>query len=167
VDNRIQKEEKLAPITKTNKIPRQIRAILAAFVLTGVIAFAMLALGVSALASAKNGEVANIAASPQASPLAVQPAAFDPSVLDQLQNLIAQYQLRETQYQSELEQAARQLDQANLQLQQNQTQTQQVQAQTQQYQTLIQALVNAGVIQITADGSVVIPSPARSSYEQD
>jgi len=68
----------------------------------------------------------------------------DQALLQQTQAEISQYQAREQQYQSELQQAAQQLNQAE--------------AQAQQEQSLINALQDSGVIQITRSGQVFVPS---------
>jgi uncharacterized protein YlxW (UPF0749 family) len=61
--------------------------------------------------------------------------------IQQLQNLVSQYQARETQYQNELNTAGQQLQQANDQIR--------------QYQMVLTALQNSGYIQIE-DGQIFI-----------
>ena len=103
--------------------------------MTLVLGLVILALGLNALF---NSNVTPV----QAAGPTDQSISADQATIDQLQSLIAQYQAREGQYQNELQQAADQLNQANTQLQ--------------QYQTLVTALEQAGVIQITGDGRVFI-----------
>jgi uncharacterized protein YlxW (UPF0749 family) len=138
----------MTAITQTNKVHRQIPAVLAALGMTLVVGIAMFALGLNALINNGGSQVKN-------SPSVVQAnsqAAVDQANLQKLQGLISQYQLRENQYQTELNQAAQKLDQANAQIQQDQ-------AQLQQYQSLLMALQNAGVIRITSDGRILLPRP--------
>jgi chromosome segregation ATPase len=152
----------MSAITGTNKVSKHIQALVAAFVMTIVIAVAILALGLNALI---NKNVVQVKNSPAAIPAAVttssqtasQTTSVDPAQLQQLQNLITQYQSRETQYQNELKQAAQQLDQKNAQIQQDQTQIQQDQATLQQYQGLISARATGGVTHNTPDGRILIP----------
>ena len=115
-------------------------AFLAAFVMTSLIALAILALGANALL---NKNVVPV----QAANLTDQPASgaqvtVDQASIDQLQNLVEQYQARELQYQTELQQAADQLDQTNAELQ--------------QYQQVVNALQESGVIQIKQDGRIFL-----------
>ena len=115
-------------------------AFLAAFLMTAVIALAILSLGANALLN-KN------ALPVQAASLSDQPASgdqvtVDQASIDQLQNLVEQYQARELQYQTELQQAADQLNQTNAELQ--------------QYQQVVNALQESGVIQIRQDGRIFL-----------
>ena len=88
----------------------------------------------------KNGlQVAN---SPAEATATAQVKSAEEAQIQQLQDLVAQYQARETQYQNELETAGQNLRQANAQLQ--------------QYQMLLMALQNRGVISVGQDGSIVI-----------
>ena len=124
-------------MTKTNTNPthKHLAAFTAALLMTALIAIAMLAFGVNALLNP------NTVAAAQA---AEQPAGVssDQATIDQLQSRITEYQQREAQYQEEIQGAT---DQVNQLSQQNQ-----------QYQALLNALQNAGVIQITSDGRVFI-----------
>ena len=137
-------------MTKTNnsQTHKHIAAFTAALIMTVLIGVAMLAFGVNALLNR------NVVSTAQAAELsgavdASSQAAADQLVIDQLQAQISEYQNRETQYQDEIKSAA---DQVNQLSQQNQ-----------QYQSLVNALQNAGVIQITQDGRVFIPSNSTVS----
>ena len=104
--------------------------------MTIFIVLATLVVGVNAIFNQ------NISSAQAANPGDTQ-ANNDEATIQDLQATIAQYQARELQYKNELQQAA---DQVSLISQQNQ-----------KYQELIQALQNAGVIQINTDGRVFIP----------
>ena len=115
-------------------------AFLAAFLMTAVIALAILTLGANALLNKSAIPVQAASLSDQAAS-GVQ-VTVDQSSIDQLQSLVEQYKARELQYQSELQQAADQLDQTNAELQ--------------QYQGLVNALQESGIIQISQDGRVFL-----------
>ena len=117
------------------KSQKQGPAILAALVMTLVIGFVIIGLGINALFN-------NHVAPAQAAGLPDQSLSADQATIDQLQGLIKQYQDRELQYQTELQQAADQLNQTNTKLQ--------------QYQDLVVALQNSGVIRIAANGQVFV-----------
>jgi ribosomal protein S19E (S16A) len=68
-----------------------------------------------------------------------------------MQALLAEYQSRESQYQEELQQAADQITQ--------------ISQQNQQYRQLFQALQNAGAIQVTSDGRILISAGASRRSE--
>lgn len=126
---------------KNNK---HIPAFTAALAITLVVGFALFAIGVEAVFNSRVD--------------AVQAASSDLPVIDaqqiqdvqQLQELVTQYQAREQQYQSELQQAASQLNEA--------------QAADQQYQAILSGLQNAGLIQITPDGQIYLN---RGSSQQE
>ncbi len=145
-----------------HKNKKHLTALLTAFGMTVLVGLLIVAVGVNALLLNKPASAAASAASEASAsqPAASQPAAaqsgVDQAAVQQLQDQIAQYQSRETQYQSELQQAADTLNQANQQVQ--------------QYQQLTQALINAGVIQITSNGQVIVGSafqPGSSSDDND
>ncbi len=105
---------------------KRVQALVAAFVMTGLVALCMLAVGGAALLNRNSVPVSD---SPNA-PSAVS-ASADPSTqaqVAQLQNEIAQYQ--------------QQLNQDNAQLQ--------------QYQDLLTALQQRGLIRILSDGTIQI-----------
>jgi chromosome segregation ATPase len=103
--------------------------------MTAFTVLATLAFGLNAL---YNRNVTVTRSAPQTS----SAASADQATIQELQSTIAQYQQRETQYKQELQQAA---DKINETSQQNQ-----------QFRQLITALQNAGVIQITQDGRVLL-----------
>ena len=117
------------------KSQKQGPAILAALVMTFMIGFVIIGLGINALLN-------NNVAQAQAAGLPDQTLNTDQATIDQLQGLIKQYQDRELQYQSELQQATDQLTQTKTELQ--------------QYQDLVVALQNSGVIRIAANGQVFV-----------
>ncbi len=136
--------------TMNNQINRKkhIPALIAAFVMTALIGVVMLALGANALFNKQ-------ASSAEAAAAATEIVTPDALTADDLQALVAEYQVREGQYQAELTQAAEQLTQTNTELQ--------------QYQSLIAALQNAGVIQINANGQVMVttnPVTARQGERE-
>ena len=126
----MQKNHSASPIKKS------LPAVIAALMMTIFIVLATLVVGVNAIFNQ------NISSAQAANPGDTQ-ANNDEATIQDLQATIAQYQARELQYKNELQQAA---DQVSLISQQNQ-----------KYQELIQALQNAGVIQINTDGRVFIP----------
>lgn len=125
-----------SPVRKT------IPALVAALTMTVFIGVMILAFGLSALFN-PNGTVA-LAAGQSDSQLTV-----DQATVQEWQDTISQYQTREAQYQEQLQQAADQINQLG--------------QQNLQYQQLIQALQNAGVIQITRDGRVFLSRGAGFS----
>jgi len=129
-------------MTKTNSNPthKHIAAFAAALVMTALIAVAMLAFGVNALFNPNTVTTAQAAGATAGE--ATSLSSSDQVTLDQLQARIVEYQQREAQYQEEIKSAT---DQVNQLSQQNQ-----------QYQELLNALQNAGVIQITSNGRVFI-----------
>lgn len=127
-------------------IRRILPALLAGLSMTVFIGLCILAFGLNALFSS-NITKAQAANQPE---LVTE---TDQVSNQELQAVIAQYQERETQYQKELTQAADQINEVN--------------QQNLQYQQLIRALQNAGVIQITQDGQVLLsrPSGFASGFE--
>jgi uncharacterized protein YlxW (UPF0749 family) len=136
----MQKNRTVSPIKKT------VPALVAGLSMTIFIGLAILAFGLNALFNQKVS-VAQAQAQPEVQIVSDQTAIQD------LEATILQYQAREAQFQNELQQAADQLNQVN--------------QQNQQYRQLIQALQNAGVIQITNDGSVLITRSAGFSPENE
>ena len=101
-------------------------ALLTAVLVTGLIGFAMLAVGVNAVLNPNTVPVSNTAA-------VSAPASQAQTQVEQLQSLIKQYQNREQQYQARLDQD---------------------EAQLQQYQSLLMELQRRGVIRVSPDGSI-------------
>lgn len=110
-------------------------AIAAALGMSVFIGLAIVAFGLNALFN-QNVSPVQAAAETGTNIAAIQTTNQD------LQTTISQFQAREAQYQSELQQAADQINQLN--------------QQNLQYQQLVQALQNAGVIQITSNGQVLV-----------
>jgi sensor histidine kinase YesM len=121
--------------SQTSTIQKQLPALAAALATSLVVGLAVVALGANALANANSTPLKGASGGAPA-------ANGDQATIQQLQNEVSQYQAREQQYQTELNQAAQLL---------NQTQNR-----IQQYQSLINALQDAGVIQITQDGRVFL-----------
>ena len=119
---------------------RILPALIAALSMTINIGLAILAFGLNALLN-QNLSVAQAASQPDTE------VATDLTTIQDLQAIMSQYQVRETQYQSELQQAAEQINE--------------ISQQNLQYQQLIQALQNAGLIQLTSDGRVFISRNAE------
>jgi uncharacterized protein YlxW (UPF0749 family) len=114
-------------------------ALLAAFIITMCVATSMFLVSGSALLNKHGSPVANTPAEATAT---AQVKSQEEAQIQQLQDLVTQYQNREKQYQQELQTAGQNLQEA--------------QAQLQQYQMLVAALQNSGVISITPDGRVSI-----------
>jgi predicted Rossmann fold nucleotide-binding protein DprA/Smf involved in DNA uptake len=110
---------------------KQIPALIAALVITGFIAMAMVVTSANALMN-KNGTVASN------NPAAVSASTttnINQAQIDQLQARINEYQQRESQYQQLI---------------------QQDQQQIQQFRQFLFAMQQAGLIQIRSDGAIVI-----------
>ena len=105
---------------------KRILALLTAVLVTCLIGFAMLAVGVNAVSNPNAVPVSN-------SPAVSAPASQTQSQIEQLQSLVKQYQSREQQYQARLAQD---------------------EAQLQQYQSLLMELQRRGVIRVNPDGSL-------------
>jgi TolA-binding protein len=110
---------------------KNLTALIAAFIVTGIIGIALFGIGFNAMANKNTVPLAN---SPTGSNTTVQ-------VSNQVQ--VQQLESRLTQYQDRLNQAIDQLNAQNTQIQ--------------QYQQLLQALVARGVIVVRSDGSVLVP----------
>lgn len=130
------------PVSPIKKI---LPALIAAVSMTAFIGLTVLVFGLNALIN-RNGSVVQAAAQQDSA------LAADQSSSQDMQALLAEYQSRESQYQQELQQAADQINQ--------------ITQQNQQYQQLFQALQNAGVIQVTSDGRILISAGAsrRSGF---
>jgi peptidoglycan hydrolase CwlO-like protein len=131
---------------KVTMMKKQIPALLAAALMTGITAMAMLVVSFSALFNHNGVTVSN---SPSNIALVSASSGNEQAQIVQLQNRINEYQQREAQYQQLL-----QRDQS--QLQQAQAQLDQASQQVQQFQSFIAALQNRGLIRIRNDGSVII-----------
>ena len=124
---------RIASYPKANK---PFPAVVAALSMTVLIGLATLAVGANALLNRNTIPL-------QSSTVVTPDGSADPATVQQLQELVAQYQAREQQYNQELQQAAQQLNSAN--------------GQIQQYQMMLQALQSAGIIRIGHDGQIFIP----------
>lgn len=114
---------------------KRLQAIIAAALITAVVAASMLVIGASAWLNPNRAPL-------QDSPAAAAPAAITSGAtgngqdqVAQLQNLVAQYQSREKQYQSQISQLNGQLG---------------------QYQQILQQLQQMGVIRVGNDGSIQV-----------
>jgi len=125
---------------------KKLIALTSAILMTVCVAIAMLAIGGAALFNKSGVAAANSASQ---SPKVAEVSAAQDAQIQQLQDLISQYQAREVQYQQREQQYQDQLNQTNAQLAQFQQQIQQVQA-------LLQALAARGLIVITGDGRIMI-----------
>ena len=110
---------------------KRMQALIAASLITAVLAACMLAIGVNAAMNQNVVPVLDVTAAPNG--IASFAPVADQSQITQLTNLVKQYQDREKQYQS-------QLNQANTQLQ--------------QYQSTLQDLQRRGIIRINSDGTI-------------
>lgn len=124
-----------------NNSKKNVSAILVAFLMTALVGTGMFAFGLNAFFN-KDIQTASAATKP----LEVN---LDGATPEQLQAIIGEYQARESQYLAQLTDAAGQLDQAN--------------AQVQNYQSLLNQLVQAGVIRIDRNGVVTVLTSAPQS----
>lgn len=111
---------------------KRLEAIIAAAIITGVVALSMLLVGINALVNPNSVTASD---SPSTTALNVTTTGVDQAQVTQWQNLISQYQSREKQYQAQLSQANTQLE---------------------QYQQVLSQLQTAGVIRITSDGRILL-----------
>lgn len=112
---------------------KRIQAIIAATIVTGVIAVGMLLVGLSAIL---NPNTVPASDSPAQAPAISNVTTADPPAqaeINRLQGLVSQYQNREKQYQA-------QIDQLN--------------GQVQQLQDVLNELQQRGIIRINRDGSI-------------
>jgi peptidoglycan hydrolase CwlO-like protein len=130
---------------------KQVQALIAAVLVTGLVAIGMLSVGASALANTNTVPVSDSPAASVSNDSGTAPGQnADPSQqIQQLQNLVRQYQDREQQYQSRLNQAAQQI-------QQYQSQLNEASQQVEQLQSILAELQNRGVIRILNDGTIQI-----------
>ncbi len=125
----------------------QLKALLTASAITALVACAMLAIGVNAARNMPAPAAAPVSAN--ASVVNTNSSASNPAEIQQLRDLVNQYQTREQQYQQQLNDLNQQLDQASQQLQQ-------ANQEVDQYNQVMQALQRYGLIQVTADGRIRI-----------
>jgi len=110
---------------------KQFPALIAAFLITGFIAFAMGVTGVNALINKKGTVVSNDPSTASST----SGSDINQAQIEQLQTRINEYQQREVQYQQMLQKEQQQL---------------------QQYQQFMFALQQAGIIQVRSDGTILI-----------
>ena len=115
---------------------RQVAAIIAAFMMSALVGLAMLGVGVNARL---NRNVVQTVDAPASSNVSLAPQGQ----LEQMQNLISQYQARDQEYQSQLNTVMQQLNQRN--------------SQVQQFTRLLLELQNHGLIFIQPDGTILLP----------
>ena len=114
-------------------------ALLVAFAVTFCMGAGMLLISGSALLN-KNGVA--VADSPTAVTATAQATTAEQAQIQQLQDLVNQYQTREVQYKNELQTAGQGLQQANNEIR--------------QYQMILLALQNRGYIQIDSSGRITL-----------
>ncbi len=124
---------------------KTIPAVLAALVITMLVAGGMFAVGGQAL-------FGSVSAASEVTAMPVQVQTTDQTTLA-LQDQLAVYQARDAQYQEQLNLASQNITQANEQIElANQ--------QIQQYQTLLTDLQNRGLITIAEDGTISVVEQA-------
>lgn len=123
---------------------KRLQGLIAATFVTGIVALGMVGIGVNATSNPNSVAVSDSPAQAAQAAQAVANAAPDPSSaqIDQLQNLIKQYQSREQQYQTEIKSLSQKLSDAN--------------ATADQARQILQALQERGIIQITRDGQIFL-----------
>ena len=124
---------------------KTIPAVLAALVITMLVAGGMFAVGGQAL-------LGSVSVASEVTAMPVQAQTTDQTTLA-LQNQLAVYQARDAQYQEQLNLASQNITQANEQIE---LATQQIQ----QYQTLLTDLQNRGLITIAEDGTISVVEQA-------
>jgi hypothetical protein len=118
---------------------KQHTALLVAFAVTICMGAGMLLVSGSALLN-KNG--LSVANSPAQATATAMVMSAEQAQIQQLQNLVKEYQTREVKFQSELQSAGQGLQQANDQLR--------------QYQMLLAALQNRGYITVNSNGQIIV-----------
>jgi TolA-binding protein len=129
---------------------KHLPAFIAAFIITAIVACAMLAIGANALINKNTVPVSNAPANSSSGVVPVsstdnstQANNATQAQIQQLQSLISQYQARDQQYQSQLNQLIQQVNQDNTQIQ--------------NLQNILVELQNRGLIFIGRDGRILIP----------
>jgi peptidoglycan hydrolase CwlO-like protein len=118
---------------------KRLQGLIAATLITGVVALGMVGIGVNA---ATNPDSVQVNDSPAQTAQAVSGTANDRAQVEQLQGLIKQYQAREQQYEAEIRSLSQQLSDAN--------------AQANQARQILEALQQRGLIRITSDGQILL-----------
>jgi uncharacterized protein YlxW (UPF0749 family) len=146
--------DRLAAFLINNKWTKEIKtmkkhgsALFAAFLITLIVGVGMFVIGGNAIItnSVTSAQAATSSNSAQtaANSSTANTVTVDAAQLQQLQNLVSQYQQREQQYQQQLSDAQQQINQANQSLQ--------------QYQQLLEILVSRGIIQVDQQGRIYLP----------
>jgi len=122
-------------------------ALIAAFLTTLVIAVAMVLVGANAIFNPNSVPVSasptSVSANDPSGGVVAVSANTTGSQVQQLQDLLAQYQAREQQYQQREQQYQQQLNDATTQIK--------------QYENLLQQLQSIGVIRIGPNGQISVP----------
>jgi hypothetical protein len=123
---------------------KRLQGFIAATFITAIVAVGTVGIGVNALSNPNSVAVSNSPAqATQATQVSSKAASDQPAAqIEQMQNLIKQYQSREQQYQTEIKSLSQKLSDAN--------------AQADQAQQILQALQERGIIQITRDGRIFL-----------
>lgn len=132
----------MATVNNRGQSKKKMPAFIAAFIMTIFVGIAILALGFNALFNINTVPVVTADQELAVTAVQEQPVNDNSAQIAQLQQTITQYQAREQQYRQELTQAADELSQTKAELT--------------QYQNLVEALQNAGIIQIRPDGRVMV-----------
>jgi tRNA U34 5-carboxymethylaminomethyl modifying GTPase MnmE/TrmE len=126
---------------EVNIMKKQLPALLAALLMTGVITLVMVVTSANALFNKNSVDVTNsISAKPDAA--AVSISAVDQAKIQQLQDRINEYAQREKQYQQTIQDGQQQVQEAAQQIQ--------------QIRQLLSALQERGLIVIQPDGSILL-----------
>jgi septal ring factor EnvC (AmiA/AmiB activator) len=120
---------------------KRLQGLIAATFITAIVAVGMVGIGANAISNPNSVAVSN---SPAQAAQASAASATDQTAaqIEQLQNLIKQYQSREQQYQTEIKSLSQQLSDAN--------------ATADQARQILGALQQRGIIQITNDGRIFL-----------
>ena len=121
---------------------KRLQGLIAAALITAVVALGMVGIGVSAAANPNSVPVSNSLAAVTTDVTANATAAELQAQVNQLQDLVKQYQSREQQYQTEIKTLSQKASDANTVVN--------------QAQQILQALQERGLIQITRDGRILL-----------
>ena len=121
---------------------KTIPALIAAVLVTGLLAGVMFLVGQDAFSTSTARAEAAAASTPV-------PA----DTVAQYQQIVDQYKARETQYQAQIDQATQQINTASQQIQ--------------QYQSLLEQLQSSGLITIARDGTVTVNQQSQPGFFPD
>jgi peptidoglycan hydrolase CwlO-like protein len=123
---------------------KRLPALIAAFIITGILGFAMFTIGANAMTNKNTVPTLNQPGGSSTTSTSTNSAQnTSQAQLQQYQSLISQYQARDKQYQGQVNTLIQQVNQANSTIQ--------------EYQQLLMELQRRGVIFITQDGQILIP----------